>query len=279
MSKIGSMHIRSLQNIEFNTIIACFLEAFAGYFVQMPTDAAYYRDRWQRAKVDYSLSFGMFDAERLVGFVIHAVDKRNGKLVAYNTGTGVVPEYRGNGIVDALYAHALPLLQKRGIESCTLEVITKNAPALKVYQRIGFKISKQYHCYHGDISKMEKRIDFTCKKADFAHFDWNRTNQASYSWDNHIESIRNGGFELHTVYGENQLESFFVISAEAHYLAQFDVLNGDDDSWERLFLAIREVSQTVKINNVDTLLRDKVTHLNQLGLKNTIDQYEMELVL
>ena len=63
-------------------------------------------------------------------------------------------------MVDKIYKHALPQLEKRGIKRCTLEVITKNIPALKVYQRLGFKVIKEYQCYSGDVSIGEKRIDF-----------------------------------------------------------------------------------------------------------------------
>ena len=89
------MTVRNLANISFDELLSCFLAAFENYYVQMPTDKSYYKERWRLAKVDYNYSYGMFDKNKLVGFIIHAIDKRNGTLIAFNTGTGVLPSYRG----------------------------------------------------------------------------------------------------------------------------------------------------------------------------------------
>ena len=89
------MIVKNLEKIEFDIIVDCFLKSFENYYVKLPTDKNYYKNRWRLAKVDYALSYGMFDDEKLVGFIISAIDKRNGEKIAFNTGTGVLPEYRG----------------------------------------------------------------------------------------------------------------------------------------------------------------------------------------
>ena len=48
-----------------------------------------------RCRCGLRLSFGVFDGEQLVGFVIHCIGEEAGRTVAYNTGTGVLPGYRG----------------------------------------------------------------------------------------------------------------------------------------------------------------------------------------
>ncbi|TXN35220.1 GNAT family N-acetyltransferase [Flagellimonas hymeniacidonis] len=273
------MEIRSLENVKFELIIECFLNAFKGYFVEMPTAPDYYRKRWHAGKVDYGLSFGMFDDDKLIGFIINAIDQRNNKLVAHNTGTGVLPSSRGKHLVDALYDHALPLLREKGIQRCTLEVITKNIPALKVYKRIGFEVIKNYKCYNGKINNGIDSASFILKKVAFDFFDWKKIDQKQYSWDNQMETLKNGAFEFYAVFRESALESYFVIDHSNAYLGQFDVFTDAKDGWERLFTAIGQISNTIRINNVDTSRNDKINFLNHIGLKNTIDQYEMELIL
>ena len=49
----------------------------------------------------------------MVGFILHALDKRNNKLTAFNTGTGVISEYRGKRIVNSIYTHALKCLKEK----------------------------------------------------------------------------------------------------------------------------------------------------------------------
>ncbi len=54
------------------------------------------------------------------------VDEHYGKLTAHNDGTGVIPTYRGNQLVDKMYEVAIPRFKAKGIEQCTLEVIQEN---------------------------------------------------------------------------------------------------------------------------------------------------------
>ena len=183
------MQVKSLSSIPFQKLIDCFNLAFDGYFVKMPTEASFYENRWKVAKVDYNLSFGMFDSNQLVGFIINAVDYRNEEKIAYNTGTGVIPSYRGRKIVKTLYDFAIPFLKKNGINNCSLEVITENTFAIKAYQRIGFKICKTYKCYKYTFEDIiETNIDIV--KINAEDFDWQLSkNEKLYSWDNQKEAI------------------------------------------------------------------------------------------
>ena len=80
------MIVKKLENTTFDIIADCFLRSFENYYVKVPTDKNYYKERWKISKVDYALSYGMFDGDKLVGFIINAIDKRNGEKIAFNTG-------------------------------------------------------------------------------------------------------------------------------------------------------------------------------------------------
>ena len=145
------MIVRNLSNISLEEILDAFLLAFENYFVPMPVEKEYYENRWKVARVDYNLSYGMFDGNKLVGFIIHAVDKRRGQLMAFNTGTGVIPGYRGKRIVQSIYDQALKDLKHHSIEKSTLEVITKNEIAIRTYQKVGFNVYKYFKCFNGTL--------------------------------------------------------------------------------------------------------------------------------
>lgn len=272
-----ALKVKDLRNIDFDKLMDCFLMAFENYYVKMPIDRNYYRERWKNAKVDFKLSYGMFDEEKLVGFIIHAVDNRNGSLTAFNTGTGVIPEYRGLKIVQSLYEYALPDLKQKGFVNCSLEVITKNEKAIRSYQSIGFEIIKKYKCYHGTIDLENSDAvyleEINCNKIDWETLPGNDC----YSWDNQKESIQGGNFRFFQVLNHNSPESFFAINPENGYLAQFDLLNRDNNGWGRLFSGIKQISSIIKVNNVDERLTKKIDYLNSIGLINSVDQYEMIL--
>jgi len=271
------MTVKSLADISFDKILDCFLLAFENYFVTMPTDRNYYRERWKASKVDFNLSYGMFDKEKLVGFIFHSIDKRYGVLTAYNSGTGVIPEFRGNGIVKSIYKYALEDLEQNNIEKSTLEVITNNEKAICSYKNVGFKKSKTYKCFSGTI-KVEYSEPFEIEEINLHSINWGELpNQHFYSWDNQKESILEGNFTFLQVVNNKEPESFFIIKPENGYVAQLDILKPNSNSWNRLFFAIKSISPTIKINNVDERLTDKINQLGKIGLNNSVNQYEMEL--
>ena len=227
--------------------------------------------------MDFNLSYGMFDKGKLAGFIINAVDNRNGEWIAYNTATGVIPEYRGRRLVKSIYEYAIPDLKRNGVTKCSLEVIDKNAIAIKSYQSIGFEICKTYKCFNGNLS-LEDDSSISIKEVGFNQIDWDAMpNQDYYSWDHQVATISKGNFGYYQVFYNGILESFFVIDPENGNIPQFELLGEDVDSWHRLFVGISRISGKVKINNVDVRLKSKIEYLNSIGITNVIDQYEMEL--
>ncbi len=273
------MVVRHLGNTKFESIMECFLSAFENYFVIMPTDHNFYKQGWKASGVRFDLSYGMFDNDKLVGFIINAVDERQGELIAYNSGTGVIPDYRGKRIVKAIYDYAIPDLIENGITKCLLEVITENVKAIKSYEGIGFNICKHYKCFGGTIS-VETQNNYTLKEVSFEAVDWDGIpNQTLYSWDNQNRSLEKGNYKYFQVLVDNEVQSFFIINPENGYIAQLEVLNNTDSSWNTLFSAIQSLHKEIRINNIDDRLIDKIKVVESAGLKNTVNQYEMELVL
>ncbi|WP_282043830.1 GNAT family N-acetyltransferase [Winogradskyella flava] len=273
------MEVRHLGNINFDVIMECFLSAFENYFVKMPTDHEFYRRGWKAAGVQYDLSFGMFDEDILVGFIISAIDQRQGHLTAYNSGTGVIPEYRGQRIVKSIYDDALPKLVEHGVTKCQLEVITENEKAIKSYQGIGFKIRKHYKCFKGMVTT-ESDNDFILKKVNHQDMDWNTLpNQDYYSWDNQKESLAKGHFDYYQVWIKDQIQSYFIMNSESGYVAQFEVLEDSAKQWTILFSAIKSVNRNIRINNIDNRLTHKLKAVETIGLENTVDQFEMALFI
>ena len=270
------MEIKPLNHVSFKQIMTCFLKAFENYYVPMPTDHAYYRKRWVVAKVDYSLSFGAFDKEELVGFILHAVDERQGIKIAFNTGTGVIPAYRGRKLVKVIYEFALPILKANGINQSKLEVITTNKAALRAYEGIGFQINRTLKCYNGTY-KMP--FEFEVKRTEKALKEINLSNlinSANYSWDNQNASLQMDAHRYFEVAEKNTTIGYFIIDTASNYLVQWEA---KPDSILKLMAGIHQITPTLKINNVDTRLKEKIAVLEQINIPLVIDQYEMELVL
>ena len=271
------MVVKHLGHTDFNTIMECFLSAFDSYFVKMPTDYNYYKQRWKAAKVNFELSYGMFDNNKLVGFIIHAIDERHGEHIAFNTGTGVIPEYRGKRIVKSIYNYAIPYLVQNGIRKSVLEVIIENEKAVKTYKSIGFEICKTFKCFAGELLADESHVQV--KEISFHSVAWEQmSNQDKYSWDFHYRCLKHGNSKYYNVFNDTKLESFFAINPDGT-INQLEVFNTEKGNWERLLSVVQSISKQVRIINVDDRLDAKLYALENAGLKNTVNQYEMEIKL
>ncbi len=273
------MTVRNLSHQTLDEVLDCFLLAFDNYFVPLPKDRDYFIRRWQAAGVDLSSSYGMFDQGQMVGFILNAVGRRLGYKTAFNTGTGVLPQYRGKGITKSIYQFALPDLKKQGFERSTLEVITQNVAAIKAYQSVGFVINKHYKCFKG-IIQVTVPEGWSIIEIPMEQVDWTALPlQHLYSWDNQPETLVDGSYQMYHVYFQDKLESYFILDEGQQYLAQFDLFSTDSLAWDRLFAAIQTRSPQITVNNIAEELDDKITCLQRIGLINHIDQYEMGLIL
>lgn len=271
------MEIKALSTTPLEEVVFAILMAFEGYFVSMPSDTTYWGNRFQAARVDWDCSFGLFDKGELVAFIINGIDERGTDKIAFNTGTGVVPKYRGQKIVDQLYEYAFPFLHNKKVTHCALEVVKENSRAIRVYERIGFSITKEYYCFKGKLAVSSYQT--TLEEANLATI--NNPKEYLYAWDNSNRSIENSPIGTYTCYEVLNLEQekigFFVINAASGYLPQFEIYNPALTAhWVLLFDGIAQINRAIKTNNVDAQRRAQRAALLSLGLENTINQYEME---
>jgi ribosomal-protein-alanine N-acetyltransferase len=62
----------------------------------------------------------------------------------------VLPEYRRKGIGEALITGALEGMRIYNAKQCFLEVRVANMPAIDLYKKLGFQITRTIHSYYAD---------------------------------------------------------------------------------------------------------------------------------
>jgi len=135
-------------SVDKSQVYRAFMEAFADYAM----DASGTKEdtmllRMSKNRVDFDASPGAYDGDRLVGFTLIGIDEMDGSLTAYDAGTGIVPDFRGQGLAKAMFDHALPELKARGVKRFLLEALQKNEPAIRAYQKSGFEIRREFRCF------------------------------------------------------------------------------------------------------------------------------------
>lgn len=269
--------IKNLQGIPLQEIVDCLLISFEGYFVQMPSDIDYWRHRFKGARVDFEFSFGAFKEGELVGFIINGIDQLAGKLTAFNTGTGVVPAFRGQQLVDRLYAFALPFFEEKGITNCALEVIQENARAIKVYERIGFSKKRALLSFKGALTTSSKEV--TIQAVDLQKILQALPEHSHYSWDftKSALSLLKESYTTYNVYNSDKnWIGYFIINLTRGVIAQ---LESSPENIPLLLSGIQQVATSIRIVNVDEKRTNLIQNLLHCGIENTINQFEMEMAL
>ncbi len=194
------MKIRNLEHTDFDTLFISFERAFSDY--EICFDKGEVRSMLKRRGYDPRISFAAFEKDEIVAFTLNGKGIYNGIPTAYDTGTGTVKEYRGQGIAGKIFSYSIPFLKEAGIRQYLLEVLQNNHRAITVYNRMNFETSREFDCFRQTIGAINNApadlsseytvepvtIDFILQCQDFCDF--------YPSWQNSIESIRRAETDL-----------------------------------------------------------------------------------
>ncbi len=146
---LTDFEFRTLGDVPLEELHSTFLEAFSDYLVKMDVPLKKFETMARRRGMVPQMSVGAFVGNRLVGFIFNGVREWEGRRTAYDTGTGVVPEFRKKGATTRMFARTLDILRGAGVEQYLLEVIKENDPAGDLYRKQGFETVRGLNCYVG----------------------------------------------------------------------------------------------------------------------------------
>ena len=66
------------------------------------------------------------------------------------TNVGILPEYRRRGLAETLVTALLLTAEAQGVVRETLEVRVSNAPAIALYEKLGFRLAGRRRGYYAD---------------------------------------------------------------------------------------------------------------------------------
>lgn len=184
---------RTLSDVPLETIHRCFVDAFSDYQVKMDLPFEKLRLMLGRRGFDPGLSVGAFDNGVLVGIILNGRREWNGKDTLYDTGTGVVPNYRRQGITRAMFQEVLNLAAGSGLRQYLLEVIRTNTPAVELYRKQGFEITRTFGCHKAPKTDTVEGMgghEQELTRADELDWDWVQSLwDFRPSWQNSIASV------------------------------------------------------------------------------------------
>ncbi len=106
--------------------------------------------------------FGAYLGEELVGYLAVAMQPGTGEMEVYNI--AVAEHARRRGLAKKLLASALKAATNLGVERAVLEVRRGNAPAIALYESLGFVRAGVRPAYYQDTG--EDALVYTCSLSD-----------------------------------------------------------------------------------------------------------------
>ncbi|WP_170610906.1 GNAT family N-acetyltransferase [Ruegeria arenilitoris] len=241
------------------------LAAFSDYVVPMQPDAETFQAMLSSRSFDPEASYVAATDNEIVGFWIVAT--RNAKRYLISSGTRIC--HRGKGLASGLGIAAINAAESAGIESFWLEVVEGNQGAERLYQKMGFELTRKLDCYRLDHPLPDRSsckltdID-TAAKAIQEYSTWTPT------WQNVSETI--SGSQL-TCFLHEKGGAIVGAGGVVHQIGA-----NDFKALGELLSAAATVGSLTLVN-VDSSDSSLNSQLQELGANLFISQSEMRLVL
>lgn len=279
----------TLENISIENLHSTFLEAFSDYQVKMDLPLLKLQQMLQGRGYVATASIGAFNNNILIGFLLNGIRQWEGKLTAYDTGTGVIETYRNKGITTNMFINAKELLEKMEVEQYLLEVIQSNASAVYLYKKQGFQISREFECFNLDKNKYTFKPEYKVQSVD--RIDENEWKELikfwdfKPSWQNSIDAINalSDNFLYSIVREDNTIVGYGIIDKNTGSIPQIAV----DKNYRgrgigrNIFANLLKgtKSSNISVLNVDSTCHSMKHFLLNVGFEESVKQYEMILNL
>ncbi len=280
---------KTLESTTVEVLHKAFVDAFSDYQVKIDLPMWKFQAMLQRRGYTPSISVGAFQGELLVGFILNGSRDWEGKATAYDLGTGVIGEYRKQGITSNILSVLKELLREKGIEQYLLEVIQTNTTAFKLYEKQGFDVLRAFSCFQLHRNLYNPRVTYEVESVERINdVDWEILKSFwDYvpSWQNSAASVNAlaEAFSYSIVKIEGVIAGYGIIEKRTGDIAQIAV----DKRYRRKGIArsiitdLIEHTEGVKVTvlNVDERDEGMKRFLLDAGFVNAVDQYEMLLRL
>ncbi|NNE98513.1 MAG: GNAT family N-acetyltransferase [Pyrinomonadaceae bacterium] len=285
-NKTLNIQYKFLAGLDWMTIFLANKEAFSDYLVPMMLTPGNFENHLAQTAVDLDLSVGAFLDGRLIGYTLNGFDTWNGKFTAYDAGTGVVPDYRKEGIGTKMFEFLLPKLEKMGVQQMLLEVLSNNEKAIPLYRNLGFRQTRELEFFEQEADIVEP-LQSEVQIAEIIEPKWDQLKalwDRDTSWQFSCRSLERKLIDSSVIGAttDGKCIGYGVFFPTGGVVAQLAV----DKNFRRKGIASKLLSEMrkrtvedkkLKFSNIDSRLENLKAFARSLGFKRTISQMEMVL--
>lgn len=143
---------KTLNDCAFAQVVQLWNDGFQGYYQNMNRTPEAFLSQLGRQHIHPQLSLIAFVDDQPAGFILTAIKDIDDRKLAWNGGTGIVPQFRGAGLGRLMMQKWLEMLEQQKISSVQLEVVAENEKAVALYQSAGFEKVCQVKTYYREGS-------------------------------------------------------------------------------------------------------------------------------
>ncbi|BCJ98705.1 GNAT family N-acetyltransferase [Anaerocolumna chitinilytica] len=278
------IYFKTLDNISIEVVHKTFQEAFSDYQVKIELPLWKFQQMLLRRGYHPAISIGAFQDERLVGIVLNGLRQWKGKVTAYDLGTGVIAEFRRQGITSEMLLQVKSLLKTKQVEQYLLEVLKTNQSAIELYNKQGFELQREFSCYQLEKEKFIPKTSVKVKHLERLELKelrefWN----FEPSWQNSESSIEAvpEAFEYVIAEYSSTVIAYGMIDKKTGDIPQIavhkDIRRKGIGSSILSELVRSTDAQRVSVLNVEASDKSMNDFLVQSGFNYQVGQYEMLL--
>ena len=279
-------HCRFLNEDYFQKLYDAFTEAFSDYVVPFALTEAQFRNHINLTGVDLGRTVGYIDGDRLVGFSLNGFGMWKGRSTVYDAGTGVIPDFRRQGVSMSMFELMLPIFKGDGIEQCLLEVVSTNTGAISLYEKLGFDSIRELALLQCDrklhlSAEMPQNVEIR----DMEIPDWElfRTFwDGDPSWQNSADAVERSRKikRILGAYSDGKCVGYIVFSSKFGRAAQLAVdrdhrHRGIGSALVRAMQAETAEGFSMQVINIDKSLTTAMNFLKNRGFYERLSQHEM----
>jgi GNAT superfamily N-acetyltransferase len=273
--RADALRLVSARSLEPGELVGVFNLGFSDYLVPMVMDEAALADHIACNDIDLACSRAAVDVEP----VAFALAARRG-TESWIGGMGVAPAYRRNGLGARTLTAAIDAVAAEGVDTVWLEVLEGNAPALALYERLGFERVRYLEVWSLPPDPQRDAAQHRGVDVDAAHAWIAGHRLGREPWqraDASIVRMRERGAPLvgMTVRRSGQIAGAAICRPDAETVRVLQIAAVDGAAARDLILAVAG-ELTLRLANVpsDDLLSGV---LRRLGAELTVAQHEMRL--
>ena len=272
---------RLLTAADLSSLYECFLVAFSDYQVDMQVSEQRFAQRLARDGVQMEISAAAFDDDRMIGFYINGNGDWQGKQTAYDAGTGVVPDYRNQGVAKELFAFTESKLRELPVSEYLLEVLTTNERAVALYRKLGFVETRRFAVFRSQqtLQPLDDLAEVDVRRLEEPDWKLFQSFWDGYpSWQNSAAAVERSPNErvIMGAHVDGKCVGYGVVFSPVANLMQLAVA----PSFRRKGIGSRilralSAEETLKVNNIDEELKGTLAFFEANGFKVVLEQFEM----